>query len=161
MPMFKGEVAVPYRASAKLGWCLTFNTQQSKGKARCIQCPWLRMDTTPEACTACLTQFIIWRYLPGTEVLYVLHVLHGLHLGSMWLVMSPMFHGSVWTQPRRHVRHALPSLSAICDPSVSGPSTWDSLPATWNPDADMPPGLCPYGAMGIGYIVPCPWTAGY
>lgn len=45
-------------------------------------------------------------------------------------------HGSVWTQPRRHVRHALPSLSAICDPSVSGPSTWDSLPATWNPDAD-------------------------
>lgn len=23
MPMFKGEVAVPYRASAKLGWCLT------------------------------------------------------------------------------------------------------------------------------------------
>jgi hypothetical protein len=28
----------------------------------------------------------IWRYLPGTEVLYVLHVLHSLHLGSMWLV---------------------------------------------------------------------------
>jgi hypothetical protein len=23
MPMFKGEGVVPYRASAKLGWCLT------------------------------------------------------------------------------------------------------------------------------------------
>ena len=23
MPMFKGEGAVPYRASVKLGWCLT------------------------------------------------------------------------------------------------------------------------------------------
>lgn len=34
MPMFKGEVAVPYRASAKLGWCLTLGGAEAGAPAK-------------------------------------------------------------------------------------------------------------------------------
>lgn len=71
--------------------------------------------------------------------------------------------GSVWTQHRRHgVRHALPSLSAVCDPSTPRPrSTWNSLPATWNPNAKSQSRTNIPIWLGVlpSFTIPCPlWT---